>query len=90
MRLRKTDQASGRLSLQDRSYRSSACAEAATVSCQTIRISGRNSAVECQLPKLNVEGSNPFARSKRKALGHKDLGLVLCAAEKVYWSRKTE
>jgi hypothetical protein len=27
---------------------------------------GRNSAVECQLPKLNVEGSNPFARSKCK------------------------
>ncbi len=24
---------------------------------------GRNSAVECQLPKLNVEGSIPFARS---------------------------
>ena len=23
---------------------------------------GRNSVVECQLPKLNVEGSNPFAR----------------------------
>jgi hypothetical protein len=23
---------------------------------------GRNSAVECQLPKLKVEGSNPFAR----------------------------
>ena len=23
---------------------------------------GRNSAVECQLPKLDVEGSNPFAR----------------------------
>ena len=25
--------------------------------------SGRNSVVECQLPKLDVEGSNPFARS---------------------------
>ena len=24
---------------------------------------GRNSAVECQLPKLKVEGSIPFARS---------------------------
>ena len=24
---------------------------------------GRNSVVECQLPKLDVEGSNPFARS---------------------------
>ncbi len=27
------------------------------------RIRGRNSVVECQLPKLDVEGSNPFARS---------------------------
>ncbi len=25
---------------------------------------GRNSVVECQLPKLDVEGSNPFARSR--------------------------
>ena len=33
---------------------------------------GRNSAVECQLPKLNVEGSNPFARSMTEtdARGH--------------------
>jgi hypothetical protein len=26
--------------------------------------SGRNSAVECQLPKLDVVGSSPIARSK--------------------------
>ena len=26
------------------------------------RTCGRNSVVECQLPKLDVEGSNPFAR----------------------------
>ncbi len=25
-------------------------------------VCGRNSAVECQLPKLDVEGSSPFAR----------------------------
>ena len=28
------------------------------------RVSGRNSAVECQLPKLDVAGSTPVARSK--------------------------
>jgi hypothetical protein len=27
-------------------------------------LSGRNSAVECQLPKLDVAGSTPVARSK--------------------------
>jgi hypothetical protein len=27
-------------------------------------ICGRNSVVECQLPKLKVAGSNPVARSK--------------------------
>ena len=27
-------------------------------------VRGRNSVVECQLPKLDVEGSNPFARSQ--------------------------
>ena len=31
------------------------------------RFCGRNSVVECQLPKLDVEGSNPFARSRRKS-----------------------
>ncbi len=30
--------------------------------CITV-ICGRNSAVECQLPKLKVAGSNPVARS---------------------------
>ena len=30
---------------------------------------GRNSAVECQLPKLKVEGSIPFARSIRNVKG---------------------
>ena len=29
---------------------------------------GRNSVVECQLPKLDVEGSNPFARSGRSTM----------------------
>ena len=28
---------------------------------------GRNSVVECQLPKLDVEGSNPFARLPRRS-----------------------
>ena len=30
----------------------------------TLHVSGRNSAVECQLPKLDVAGSIPVARSK--------------------------
>jgi hypothetical protein len=30
----------------------------------TLDLSGRNSAVECQLPKLDVAGSIPVARSK--------------------------
>ena len=30
----------------------------------TVFLSGRNSAVECQLPKLDVTGSIPVARSK--------------------------
>ena len=30
----------------------------------TVPLSGRNSAVECQLPKLDVTGSIPVARSK--------------------------
>jgi hypothetical protein len=30
------------------------------------QLSGRNSAVECQLPKLDVAGSIPVARSKIK------------------------
>ena len=30
------------------------------------RACGRNSVVECQLPKLDVAGSNPVARSGRK------------------------
>jgi integrase len=29
---------------------------------------GRNSVVECQLPKLDVEGSNPFARFRRQEM----------------------
>ena len=29
---------------------------------QTIILSGRNSVVECQLPKLDVAGSSPVAR----------------------------
>ena len=29
-------------------------------------MSGRNSAVECQLPKLDVAGSSPVARSSNK------------------------
>ena len=29
----------------------------------SVFLCGRNSVVECQLPKLDVEGSNPFARS---------------------------
>ncbi len=28
-----------------------------------LRLSGRNSAVECHLAKVDVDGSNPFARS---------------------------
>jgi hypothetical protein len=28
-----------------------------------IKVSGSNSAVECQLPKLDVAGSNPVSRS---------------------------
>jgi hypothetical protein len=28
-------------------------------------VSGRNSAVECQLPKLKVAGSSPVARSNK-------------------------
>ena len=31
--------------------------------CLSSLLSGRNSAVECQLPKLNVVGSTPIARS---------------------------
>ena len=31
---------------------------------ELVRISGRNSMVECQLPKLEVVGSSPIARSK--------------------------
>lgn len=34
-----------------------------------LRIRGRNSAVECQLPKLDVTGSNPVARSLALGLG---------------------
>ena len=41
-------------------------------------MSGRNSVVECQLPKLNVDGSIPFARSKVKAPKINALGLLLC------------
>jgi hypothetical protein len=31
--------------------------------CHRTTLSGRNSAVECQLPKLDVAGSSPVARS---------------------------
>jgi hypothetical protein len=34
------------------------------ISDTTLTLSGRNSAVECQLPKLDVTGSIPVARSK--------------------------
>ncbi len=34
------------------------------------RICGRNSVVECQLPKLDVEGSNPFARFLMRLASH--------------------
>jgi hypothetical protein len=33
--------------------------------CRNLLICGRNSAVECQLPKLKVTGSNPAARSNK-------------------------
>ena len=32
--------------------------------CCFFKFCGRNSVVECQLPKLNVAGSTPVARSK--------------------------
>ena len=32
------------------------------------RMSGRNSAVECHLAKVDVDGSNPFARSILKSI----------------------
>ncbi len=35
------------------------------MSCKN-RLRGRNSVVECQLPKLDVVGSNPIARYTRK------------------------
>ncbi len=37
---------------------------------------GRNSVVECQLPKLDVEGSNPFARFCPKLMEVKYLRLA--------------
>ena len=43
-------------------------------------LSGRNSGVECQLPKLNVVGSNPIARSN--LFGCKRVVAVLSASKK--------
>ena len=41
-------------------------------------LSGRNSAVECQLPKLDVAGSTPVARSKI-------LIVIKLLANKLFW-----
>ena len=35
--------------------------------------SGSNSGVECQLPKLDVAGSNPVSRSRHQTLAFEDL-----------------
>ncbi len=43
-------------------------------------VCGRNSVVECQLPKLDVEGSNPFARFFRVFVvmyGFNSLGILI-------------
>ena len=40
--------------------------------CYNIFGCGRNSAVECHLPKVDVEGSSPFARSINRGLRDQD------------------
>ena len=40
---------------------------------QTIILSGRNSVVECQLPKLDVAGSSPVARFSVPIMKRADL-----------------
>jgi hypothetical protein len=39
-------------------------------------LSGRNSAVECQLPKLDVAGSTPVARSKLFKINYSSFGAM--------------
>ena len=50
--------------------------------------SGRNSAVECQLPKLDVGGSSPLARStlKAKRLGQNPGRFFACGNEITAWN----
>jgi hypothetical protein len=45
----------------------------------TVPLSGRNSAVECQLPKLDVTGSIPVARSKILSWNQKRLKAMAVA-----------
>ena len=42
---------------------------------------GRNSVVECQLPKLDVAGSNPVARFGRNTLAERKLNVPVCVGQ---------
>ena len=46
---------------------------------------GRNSVVECQLPKLDVEGSNPFARCRLGAAKRTRSGTLPDPSRSAYW-----
>src|SRR6188508_3023417 len=61
------------------------------VSGTVTQLCGINSAVECQLPKLKVAGSNPVSRSKLSDLGavDRDEDQLMTASSRASWTSRS-